>query len=134
MRFIALHALRVSILWTSNASGAYTVAAYTLIVCTTHSIRRIAAGLHLHATQCIAFGVCCAGNALHEEISGAAGTLFDAIFGTIDGLASDALGTFTDLLGTTLTVCNARSTGQGCFSESVTVSPFRTLVVGAKPI
>ena len=104
---MAFYAFCVAVLWTSSASSAYTVAAYTLLVRTTHSIRRVAAGLHLHAAQHVALGVCLTGNALQEEIAGAAGTLCDAVFGAFVGLTCNALRTFTDLLGTTLGVCGA---------------------------
>ena len=94
---------------TSSASGAHSVVAVTLLVSATLSIHGVAAGLRLHATQIVALRVCFAGYALQEEVAFAVGALLVTIFGTLGGLASNALRTFAHLLGTTLTVFSART-------------------------
>ena len=119
---------------TSSASGADSVRADTPLVSTTFSIRGFAAGLHLHTAQIVALRVCFAGYALQEEVVFAADTFLVAVFGTLGGLASNALGTFADLLSATLTVRGVCANSQCLFSESVAVGPFRALVVTAQPI
>ena len=78
--------------------------------------------------------MCFAEYALQEEVAFAAGALCVVMFGTLGGLASDTLRTFTDLVGTTLTVFCTCANCQCLLSEGVTVGPFRALVVTAQPI